>query len=346
MENRTRGSRLFWYRVPTRAILIITALLSTVACQTVGESQNQINGKQSIQQVLVIGHRGAAGLAPENTISAFKRAIEIGVDAVELDVHLTVEGELVVHHDYCLKPEIARRPDGSWLSNDSNLLIKDLTVKELKTYDVGRLKPGTNYSRRYPEQRPVDGERIPTLREIISLLKGTSGDSPQLWIEIKTTPEEPNLSQSPQTVAEAVVKILREENFVSRSLILSFDWQALLHVQKIAPEIPTLYVTVIGRRLDTIKPGKPGLSPWTAGFDVDDFKRSIPRAIKAAGGRNWAHHHKQITPKLVKEAHGMGIRVFAWTPDSKSAMKRLIRMNVDGIITNRPDILRAVLGGT
>jgi glycerophosphoryl diester phosphodiesterase len=105
-------------------------------------------------------------------------------------------------------------------------------------------------------------------------------------------------------------------------------------------------VTVVGRRFDTIKPGKPGPSPWTAGLDVDDFKGSIPRTIKAAGGRNWAHHHKQLTSKLVKEAQEMDIRVFAWTPDAKNAMKRLIKMNVDGIITNRPDILRSILSGT
>ena len=276
MERRTRRAGLSKYRILTGAILLLTALFSIAACQTAGESPTKVKSEQSIQHLCVIGHRGAAGLAPENTISSFKRAIDIGVDAFELDVHLTVEGEPVVHHDFYLKPEIARKPDGSWLPKESKLLIKDLTVKELKTYDVGRLKPGTKYSQRYPEQRSVDGERIPTLREIISLLKGTSDDTPQLCIEIKTTPEEPDLSQTPQAVAEAVVKILREENFVSRSLILSFDWRPLLHVQKIAPEIPTVYVTVVGRRFDTIKPGKPGPSPWTAGLDVDDFKGSIP----------------------------------------------------------------------
>jgi glycerophosphoryl diester phosphodiesterase len=343
MERRTRRAGISRYRIFTGAILLLTALFSISACQTAVQSPTQAKTEQSIQHLYVIGHRGAAGLAPENTISSFKRAIDIGVDAFELDVHLTVEGEPVVHHDFYLKPEIARKPDGSWISNESKLLIKDLTVKELKTYDVGRLKPGTEYSQRYPEQQSIDGEHIPTLREVISLLKSRSSDTPKLWVEIKTTPEEPDLSQEPETVAETVVKVLREEDFVSRSLILSFDWRTLLHVQKIAPEIPTLYVTVIGRRLDTIKPGKPGPSPWTAGLDIDDFEGSIPRAIKAAGGKNWAHHYRQITSKLVNEAHQMDIRVFAWTPDYKNEMKRLIRMNVDGIITNRPDILRSIL---
>ena len=148
MERRTRRAALSKYRILTGAILLLTALFSIAACQTAGESPIQVKAEQSIQRLYVIGHRGAAGLAPENTISSFKRAIDIGVDAFELDVHLTDEGEPVVHHDYYLKPEIARKSDGSWLSNESKLLIKDLTVKELKTYDVGRLKPGTKYSQR------------------------------------------------------------------------------------------------------------------------------------------------------------------------------------------------------
>jgi glycerophosphoryl diester phosphodiesterase len=118
-----------------------------------------------------------------------------------------------------------------------------------------------------------------------------------------------------------------------------------VHVQRIAPDIPTVYLSHIGRRLNNIKPGKPGPSPWTAGIDVDDFNGSIPRAIRAAGGWYWAPHYKYITPDLVEVAHRLGIQVFVWTPDSRHDMVRLMKMGVDGIITNRPDILKALLGG-
>jgi len=304
------------------------------------QSTPQEKAERLTPKLYVIGHRGAAGLAPENTLAAFNKAIEIGVDAIELDVHLTIEKKVVVYHDYCLKPEITRTSKGVWLN--ASKPIKDLTIAELKSYDVGRLKPGTRYAKRYPEQQPLDGSTIPTLHEVVSLLQRKSEDT-KLWIEIKTSPEKPDLSWGPEVVAEAVVRLLREENFSTRAFILSFDWRALVHVQKIAPEIPTLYLSVTSRSLDNIKPGKPDSSPWMAGLEVDDFD-SVPGAIKAAGGKYWGPKSEKLTSKHVQEAHQLGIRVFTWTPDVKSDMQRLIKMNVDGIITNRPDILLAVLG--
>jgi glycerophosphoryl diester phosphodiesterase len=304
--------------------------------------------KQSTQQEkaegltpkpLVIGHRGCAGLAPENTLAAFSKAIEIGVDAIELDVHLTIEKKPVVYHDYCLKPEITRTSEGIWIN--ASKPIKDLTVAELKTYDVGRLKPGTRYAKRYPQQQPVDGSTIPTLHEVISLLQRKSEDT-RLWIEIKTSPEKPDLSWKPEVVAEAIVGLLSEENFGTRAFILSFDWRALVHVQKIAPQILTIYLTGANRNLDNIKAGKPEPAPWTAGLEEDGFD-SVPGVIKAAGGKNWGPQSEKLTSQQVKQAHQLGIRVFTWTPDVKSDIKRSIKMNVDGIITNRPDILIAVL---
>jgi glycerophosphoryl diester phosphodiesterase len=82
-------------------------------------------------------------------------------------------------------------------------------------------------------------------------------------------------------------------------------------------------------------------SAWTAGIDVDDYNGSIPRAVRAAGGRIWAPYYKQITLDLLKEAHDFGIQVVVWAPDPKNDMVRLRDMGVDGIITNRPDILKS-----
>jgi glycerophosphoryl diester phosphodiesterase len=89
---------------------------------------------------LLTGHRGAAGLYPENTLSGFERALDLGVDGIELDVMTTADGALCVHHDYRLKPETARTSDRQWLSSQADIPIKSLTYKELQTYDVGRLK--------------------------------------------------------------------------------------------------------------------------------------------------------------------------------------------------------------
>jgi glycerophosphoryl diester phosphodiesterase len=116
-----------------------------------------------------------------------------------------------------------------------------------------------------------------------------------------------------------------------------------VQVQKIAPNIATVYLSLEGRSLNNIKPGQPGASLWMAGFDIDDFSGSIPQAVKAAGGRYWAPYYKHLTRGLLNEAHELGFQVFVWTPDKRSDMVRLIGMGVDGIITNRPDILKSVV---
>ena len=326
------------------AILGCALLAVTLSCQSPEYVALSTGLEVSNKKVTVIGHRGAAGLAPENTLAAFARACEIEVDAVEFDVLLTADGETIVYHDYNLKPEITRTTDGKWLADSSPPAINELTLAELKTYDVGRLKPHTRYARRYPEQKVVDGQRIPTLREVILLYSQQCPKPIELWIEIKTTPERPELTPAPEIVSDMVVKILREENLTDHARILSFDWRNLVHVQKIAPDIPTVYLSLEGVRLNNIKPGRPGPSPWMAGLDIDDFAGSIPQAVQAAGGRYWAPYYKHVTHDHIQTAHQLGIQVFVWTPDSRAAMERLIETGVDGIITNRPDILKRLIG--
>lgn len=328
--------------MPAKILLVAAILFVFTISQPFGKPVSQDNDLSFSDTLLMIGHRGAAGLAPENTLSAFKKALNLGVDAIELDVHLSADKILVIYHDFTLKPEITRTSDGEWIDMWTGLPIKNLSLATLKTYDVGRLKPHTAYARRYPDQTPVDGERIPTLREVIALLKTHPQVKTQLWIEIKTSPEMPKVSGQPEAVADAVVDVLQKTTFTHRVRILSFDWRSLQRIQKIAPVIPTVYLSHIGNRLNNINPGQAGPSPWTAGIDVDDYDGSIPAAIKAAGGPFWAAHYKYVTPANLAEAHKLGLKVFVWTPDRKRDMRRLFKMGVGGIITNRPDILKSL----
>jgi glycerophosphoryl diester phosphodiesterase len=185
----------------------------------------------------VIGHRGAAGLLPENTLAAFKRGCDLGIDGIELDVLMSADGELVVHHDFKLKPEIARTADGAWIPSGSPPAVKELTLAQIKSYDVGRLQPKTAYAARYPEQIAMDGEHIPTLKEVIDLFKRSCRPSTRLLIEIKTSPEEPDLTPPPAVVSDRVVKMLRDEGIAGRAAVLSFDRRSIFHIQKTAPEI-------------------------------------------------------------------------------------------------------------
>jgi len=339
-----RKKRGLIFQSTVKTALLLAAILAFYSYSSAEKSSLSPDQTPPANHIYVIGHRGAAGLAPENTLAAFSKACEIGVNAVELDVLLTKDRKTVVHHDYVLKPDIARTPDGKWLQGDGPA-INTLTLNELKTYDVGRQKPGTRYAKRYPVQEPADGERIPTLDEVIELLKDACDRETELWVEIKTNPEKPALTPAPETVVEAVVQNLKKQAFLERSRILSFDWRALAHVQKIAPGIPTVYLSVIGVRFSNIKPGQPGASPWMAGLDIDDFSGSIPKAVKAAGGRYWAPYYKDLSYRRMQEASELGLQVFVWTPDSPSKMQLLIEKQVDGIITNRPDILKALIRG-
>jgi len=339
-----RKKRGLIFQSTVKTALLLAAILAFYSYSSAEKSSLSPDQTPPANHIYVIGHRGAAGLAPENTLAAFSKACEIGVNAVELDVLLTKDRKTVVHHDYVLKPDIARTPDGKWLQGDGPA-INTLTLNELKTYDVGRQKPGTRYAKRYPVQEPADGERIPTLDEVIELLKDACDRETELWVEIKTNPEKPALTPAPETVVEAVVQNLKKQAFLERSRILSFDWRALAHVQKIAPGIPTVYLSVIGVRFNNIKPGQPGASPWMAGLDIDDFSGSIPKAVKAAGGRYWAPYYKDLSYRRMQEASELGLQVFVWTPDSPSKMQLLIEKQVDGIITNRPDILKALIRG-
>jgi len=330
------------FRLAFITMLFLAAITAGFSCSATGKSSRSPDQVPPADPVYVIGHRGAAGLAPENTLAAFSKACELGVNAVELDVLLTQDRNIVVHHDYFLNPDIARTADGKWLQADGPA-INTMTLNELRTYDVGRLKPDTRYAKRYPAQQPVDGERIPTLGEVIALIKTECTRTTELWVEIKTNPEKPALTPPPETVAEAVVQILRRQAFAGRTRILSFDWRVLAHVQEIAPGIPTVYLSTVGVRFNTIKPGQPGASAWMAGLDIDDFDGSVARAVRAAGGRYWASFYKDLTVRTIQEAHELGLQVFAWTPDTRSKMQHLIEKQVDGIITNRPDILKDII---
>src|ERR687891_2818089 len=124
------------------------------------------------QAVDIQGHRGARGHAPENTLAGFERALAIGVTTLELDVGVTRDGVVVIHHDRGLNPDIARGPDGQWISL-AGPLIKDVTFVELQRYDVGRIRPGSEYARRFPHQKPIDGTRIPRLRDLFELAKNS-----------------------------------------------------------------------------------------------------------------------------------------------------------------------------
>src|SRR5262245_53450062 len=270
------------------------------------------------------GHRGARGLAPENTLAAFTMALSIGVTTLELDLAMTSDEILVVSHDSRLNPDHTRAPDGKFLDAEGPA-IRSLTLAQLQRYDVGRLKPGTAYAAAFPEQRGMDGVRIPTLMEVFDLARQTKADHVRFNIETKLSPTSGADTPDPETFAAAVVRAVRKAGLTARVSVQSFDWRTLVIMRRVAPEIGNG---------DTLQRGRPGASPWTAGLDIDDFAGSAPRLVAAAGCSVWSPNQRDVTAASLAEAKALGLKVIPWTVNERSDMERLIEMGVAGIITD------------
>lgn len=282
------------------------------------------------------GHRGARGLAPENTIAGFATTLGIGVTTLELDTAITRDGVVVVSHDPALNPMITRGPEGQFL-RERGPRIRDLTFDELQRYDVGRLQPGTRYAASYPDQQPVDGARIPKLAEVFALVKKSGNAAVRLSVETKIDPRNPENTLPPEDFARRVIAEIRAAGMAARSTVQSFDWRTLQVVQREAPEIGTVYLTARQRWLDNVA-GDP--SPWTAGFRLAEHG-SVPKMVHAAGGRIWSSYFGDMDAAQVQEAKALGLTVLAWTVNAPADIARIMDLGVDGIISDRPDLVRA-----
>jgi len=286
-----------------------------------------------ISRPLNIAHRGGAKLWPENTLFAFDHAAEAGFDGAELDVQLSRDGQLVVFHDFHLKPELCRHPDGRWLARGERRLIRDLPAAEISRFDVGRVKPRTLYAQRHRVLHPRDGERIPLLSEVIASVRKASPHF-KLFIELKTCAEDRSLSAAPEAVAEAVVAELRDAGFAANAVLVGFDWAALLHAKTIEPQLPCWFTTK--RRAPHAD------RSWAAGYHPTKFKGSIAEAIARAGGDGWFASASQTTRSRIDDARRLGLKIGVWTVNDSRSMRGFTRAGVDAIVTDRPNRLAAL----
>lgn len=234
----------------------------------------------------VIAHRGASAEAPENTAAAFRRALAIGVDGVELDVHLSADKAPVVIHDHVLD----RTTDGRGP-------VGGLSLAELRRLDAGR---------RFGE--PFAGEHILTLSEVLDLLRGV-----RVIVEVKNAPV------AYPGIAERVAAVIRESGHPAVT-VSSFDHTVLIEIKAHLPLLETaaLYVA---RPINAL------------------------RLAQDAGATILHPHWALLTPDLVTSAHAAGLRLETWVVDEPEDMRRIVAMGPDGVMTNHPERLRAVLAG-
>lgn len=288
-------------------------------------------------------HRGGRGLYPENTLPAFKNALRIGVTSLEMDAAVTKDGIVVISHNPFLDPIITRRLDGKWIGKERKL-IKSLTSSRLQCYDVGRIRPGTDYLGQFPIQQLIDGTCIPSLSSVIDLVRTSGQGQVRISIEAKYDPTDASLpTLERDALSMAIVNTLRTEKFANRAYIQSFDWEILQIVQHLAPEIPTVYLTSGYGEDETLGVGKPEPSKWTGSFNVNNYGGSVAHAIKAAGGGIWSPDSRGLEAAQIKQAHDLGISVLVWTVNDSAEIAQFVDQGVDGIITDYPDRLRKIL---
>jgi glycerophosphoryl diester phosphodiesterase len=286
-------------------------------------------------------HRGGRALLPENTLPAFANALSMGVDTLELDVGVTADGEVVISHERGLNPDLARRADGSYIAAPGTPFVK-LRLEDVRTYDVGQIRPDSAYAKQFADQRAVPGTRIPTLSELFALVRKSGNMRVRFNIETKIDPNHQDESLDPQGFVTKLLGVIEAEKFSDRVMIQSFDWRTLQLVQQQAPTMPTVYLTLQRGSGQTIALDK--ATNWTAGFSPADHGGSLPRTIKAAGGAIWSPYFGDVTVALIAEAHTLGLRVVVWTVNKPDDMERMMEIGVDGIISDRPDLLRQVAG--
>jgi glycerophosphoryl diester phosphodiesterase len=248
-----------------------------------------------------MAHRGGEGQWPSNTLYAFERALGVGMDGLELDIHATRDGVLVVRHD----PIVDTTTDGVGR-------IRDLTLSEIKAFDAGYTWTADG-GRTYPFRGL--GITIPTLEEVFQVF-------PDAPVSIDIKPEEP-------AVVRFLDQILRNEDRLGRVVVGSFHDAQLCRFRLICPEVDTAAGVSETRRftlLNLVRLTRFFRSPAQA-FMIPEFYGRL----------------RLVTPRFIRSAHALGFQVHVWTVNEVADMRRLIDWGVDGIITDYPSRLLALL---
>ena len=258
-----------------------------------------------MRRLEVHGHRGARAARPENTMAGFEYAAAAGADYIEFDINVTRDDVLVVTHDPLCNPVICGCPP-----RGETAVVRELTLEQVRAWDVGSLRHP-----RFPHQQTVPGARIPTLDEVLAW--GAAGPL-RFNIEVKSYPGFPQYAPAPERYAELVVAALRRHGAEACAVVESFDFRILHAVKALAPELLLGALVELGR---------------------EDF---VSIAREAGAGRV-APQHTLVTPEKVEAAHRKGLTVVPWTANGRSNWERLLRADVDGIITDDPAALIAFL---
>lgn len=261
------------------------------------------------------GHRGCRGLMPENTVGAMKKALDLGVQTLELDVVISKDKQVVVSHDTYMSSAIALKPDGKPVTaaEEKQINLYELTYAELKKYDVGS-KPHAEFAQQqhYAAYKPLLSELIDSV-ETYAKAKGLP--MPVYNIEIKSSPKTDGVYHpEPQAFVDLVMEVLQKRNLGNRLTIQSFDVRPLQLLHKQFPAIALSYLTANTK--------SPADNLTTLGFTP----------------KTYSPYYKTVTAETVQACHQQNMRIIPWTVNTKAEIDTLVQLGVDGIITDYPNL--------
>lgn len=296
-------------------------------------------------------HRGGRDARPENTLYSYAYAIEMGATSIECDMQLTADGRIVMSHNPILNGEITRGADGKYLTAADKFDMRTMTVEEIKKFNVASVNPATEYYGLHGATQVVpERAEVPTLEELLQLIKDSGSD---IYLNIETKsypdPEDPNSvnNADPKNFVETFNSIVQKYNMEDRVLLQSFDWQTLVEMKKVNPNIATSALwsqqPTWGRDGEYLRPYEKEKSPYLAGMHIDKYKGHAVWAAHAINADVVSPYYMEVSKEMVEDAHALGMKVVPWTVNDVTDMEMLYAMGVDGMISDKPWVLREFL---
>lgn len=331
-------------------------LLSGLAALTIYSGFNTIDISTTYAKVNydvfdLEAHRGGRDVRPENTLYSYAYAIELGATSIECDMQLTKDGQIVMSHNPILNSDITRDENGNYIENNK-YDIRLMTVDELKKFDVGVMDPncGEYYDLHGKTQFTYDA-KIPTLEELMQLIQSYGDKNIVLNIETKSYPDPASAgyknNADPKKFVEVFNNIVKKYDMEDRVVLQSFDWQTLIEMKKLNPNISTSALwqeqPSWGRDSKSLRRYEKKKSPWLGGLDIKDYQGNPVKAAHAIGADIISPYYTEISKQDVDEAHSLGMKVVPWTVNNEKDMNMLLDMGVDGIISDKPWLLKQVL---
>jgi glycerophosphoryl diester phosphodiesterase len=309
------------FRVCSRALGALLAGVASIGWPVTAHAQSSDFDIQA--------HAGGRGEATGESLRAFAKSIQIGVNTLEFDINITKDEQPVVWHDPAIDPKQCSDTGPASYGDPTypyvGKLIHELTLAQVRTLDCG--KP----SGEFRQAEVVWHNKIATLAEVF---EATADAGVRYNIETKVAADRPGVSADPQEFVDAVLAAVRTAGKVDRVEIESFDWRTLTIVQQAAPSIPLVALW----NEETWAPG----SPWLAGVEPTVVRDPIVGATMV-GASMLSPRYTLVDKAFVDRAHALGLKVIPWTVNSADAMRTVIADGVDGLITDYPALLRSLL---